>query len=159
MKSENRRSFVKKSLTTTAALTFTGLIRAHGDGGGGDDSTTEETTIETTEGTTVGVLITVSKTQTYWGNYTVTSYRTNPTAQQLMDDNWEMLYGNSGTEDPEDYAAGPESLYVSVNYLLSITPTPGSTLPTVTQTGSNTFVLSFSNTSLKIKRQIKDLAP
>lgn len=54
MDTENRRSFVKKSLATSMTFTFSGLIRAHGEEGG--ETTTsnpEETTIlETTFGTT-----------------------------------------------------------------------------------------------------------
>ena len=33
--SEPRRSFVKKSLATSVSISFAGLIRAHGEGGGG----------------------------------------------------------------------------------------------------------------------------
>ncbi len=53
MKTEGRRSFVRKSLATSMTLTFSGLIRAHGSEGG--ETTTcdpDETTVVTTYDTT-----------------------------------------------------------------------------------------------------------
>lgn len=41
---ENRRSFVKKTLATSASISLTGLIRAHGEGGAGITNTTVQTT-------------------------------------------------------------------------------------------------------------------
>jgi hypothetical protein len=50
---ENRRSFVRKPLATSMSVTFAGLIRAHGEGGG--QTTTfdpENTNVTTSRGTT-----------------------------------------------------------------------------------------------------------
>jgi hypothetical protein len=51
MLSEDRRSFVKKSLATSMTFTFTGLIRAHGEEVGGGTTTwnPEESTAETSD--------------------------------------------------------------------------------------------------------------
>src|SRR5512134_1244852 len=50
MNQENRRSFVKKSLATSVSISFTGLIRAHGESGGGTTTwSPEENTNETTD--------------------------------------------------------------------------------------------------------------
>jgi len=45
MHTENRRSFVKKSLATSVSISFSGLIRAHGEEGGGTTWNPDETTI------------------------------------------------------------------------------------------------------------------
>lgn len=50
--SQDRRSFVKKSLATSVSISFAGLIRAHGEEGGGTTTTTwspDESTFTTTE--------------------------------------------------------------------------------------------------------------
>jgi hypothetical protein len=47
--SENRRSFVKKTLATTVTISFAGLIRAHGEGTTGSTSNPDETTACTTD--------------------------------------------------------------------------------------------------------------
>ena len=41
MHPENRRSFVKKTLATSVSISFAGLIRAHGEEGGGSVSTVD----------------------------------------------------------------------------------------------------------------------
>lgn len=48
--SDTRRDFVKKSFATSAAVSFAGLIRAHGEEGGGTSWNPEETTVATTSG-------------------------------------------------------------------------------------------------------------
>jgi hypothetical protein len=63
MNATTRRSFVRKSLATTVSITFTGLIRAHGEGGGGGETTTADpwgttaTTIDTTADTTADTTV------------------------------------------------------------------------------------------------------
>lgn len=47
--SENRRSFVKKTLATTITISFAGLIRAHGEGTTGTTWNPDETTAVTTD--------------------------------------------------------------------------------------------------------------
>ena len=61
MQTENRRSFVKKSLATTVSLTFAGLIRAHG-----GEGTTNTTTADPCE---ITIMITTAAETTYPPSY------------------------------------------------------------------------------------------
>ena len=56
--SEPRRSFVKKTLATSVSISFAGLIRAHGEEGGGTTNTTIGTYTTTVPATTLGTYVT-----------------------------------------------------------------------------------------------------
>jgi hypothetical protein len=145
----DRRDFVRKSAFATGALTFAGLISA---GHAGPPSTTTNTTVVTTN----SVLTVVGRTNQYWGTYTVTSYISNPTPKQLLEEIWEDLYGGAGSEDAITYQPGPESNYVSVNWLISLTINSGPV--TAVQTGANTYSVTLTNATITIIKRIKELA-
>lgn len=71
--SEPRRSFVKKTLATSVSISFAGLIRAHGEEGGGTTNTTSSTgdgTISTTYSTGDGTITTSFSTSFSTGDGT-----------------------------------------------------------------------------------------
>jgi hypothetical protein len=144
----DRRDFVRKSAFATGALTFAGLISA---GHAGPPSTTTNTTVVTTS----SVLTVVGRTNQFWGTYTVTSYRLNPTPEQLLMEIWEILYGGGGTDYPVKYEPGPESNYASVSQLERLKIDSGT--PNVTPTGPNTYVVTLTNVTITIDKRIKAL--
>ena len=144
----DRRDFVRKSAFATGALTFAGLISA---GHAGPPSTTTNTTVVTTS----SVLTVVGRTNQFWGTYPVTSYISNPTVQQLLEEIWETLYGGGGTDYPVTYEPGPESNYASVSWLENLLVESGS--PTAAQTGPSTWVVTLTNVTITINKRIKAL--
>jgi hypothetical protein len=89
----SRRRFVRNSLATSMSISFTGLIRAHGEGGGGDTTTfdPEAPTYSTTydpEATTYAT--TYSGETTTWDPETGTTYTTT----------WDPETGTEQTTEP-----------------------------------------------------------
>ena len=95
MKDNSRRSFVKKTAATGLTFTFAGLIRAHGESGGGE--TTFLTTVDTTWDPNGGYTTTNSGQTTTWDPME-SSYST--TEQETT---WDPMQTTSTTE-PETTA-------------------------------------------------------
>lgn len=82
MNSENRRSFVKKSLATSVSISFTGLIRARGEEGNGASTTSdpwgETSTVPITDETagTWATTISTEQSTSPWIEETTTEQQT-----------------------------------------------------------------------------------
>lgn len=123
---DTRRDFVKKSLATSAAVSFAGLIRAHGEEGGGTTTwNPEQTTVATTDGQTTTwnpdyttFETTAGETTTWDPEETTVQTTTNTTGQTHVYDIFrrsltctlEELQSVAGAETP-DYL---ESLHFQV---------------------------------------------
>lgn len=132
MDTENRRSFVKKSLATSMTFTFSGLIRAHGDEGGdttyATTSNPEETTFATTDSGGITTYnpdeTTVAEETTTWNPEDTTIVST-PTSTIESTCNYAGVFGAPSGYNESPIVQGGSSGFVSAKAQIESIPFSG----------------------------------